>query len=417
MASKTRVDIDFSQLGINWTPGESYTIQLGEGFVIEDGGEQQPSPANNLFFTFNTNTTGASIFSTAPVPTTILTSISTIVFNYTRRIGLSTGKIELYRVDSPDVLVHTYNTDDQEVTLGLNNTSIEINLSTFVSVPGVEYYFLFDADVVRDADNFASPAVTNASLFRYTSPAVPTLVSTTPADNAIDVTNALITLTFDQYVRKGFGFIKLINTSTGVVRSTFDVANSSNVTVLEDVVSLDASFILESSTNYHITIDNGAILGQTGVPYAGIADNTTFNFTTDGSVSALTFITTDLYNSLERLTIVYPSGVVLKATTANEVDNINGVSLFKLVGGTGVLVHKFYHNKLAPEGESSAGGVNPGAEMNSSNNGLRVHVTSYLEANSTYYILVDNDAYFNDNTNLTLPEISDTTLIKFTFTP
>ena len=417
MGIGTRVDIDFSQLGINWLPGTTYTIRLGEGFVKEDGGEQQPSPANNLFFTFNTNTTGASIFSTAPVPTTILTSIGTIVFNYTRRITLSTGTIKLYRVGSPDVLVHTYDTDDQEVTLGSNNTSIQINLNTFVNVPNVEYYFLFDADVVRDADNFASPAVVNANLYRYTSPAAPTVVSTTPADNAIDVTNALITLTFDQNVRKGFGFIKIINTTTGVIRYTFDVANSNNVTIVDNIVSLDTSFILEGSTNYHITIDSGAILGQTGVPYAGITDNTTFNFTTAGSVAAITFITTDLYNSLERLTIVWPSGVILRPTDANSIDNVKGVSLYKVIGNTGLLVHKFYHNKLAPAGESSAGGVNPGAEMNSSNNALRVYMTSYLEAGSTYYVLVDSDAYFNDNTNLTLPEISDPTLVRFTFTP
>ena len=414
MGIGTRVDIDFSQVGIDWLPGTAYSIQLGAGFVKEDGGEEQPSPANANFFSFTTNATGPSIFSVSPVPTTILTSISTIVFNYTRRITLSNGKIKLYRVGSPDILVHTYDTDDQEVTLGSNNTSIQINLNTFVNVPNVEYYFLFDEDVVRDADNFLSPAVVNANLYRYTSPAAPTLVSTTPADNANNVSNTTITLTFDQNVKKGLGFIKIINTTTGNPRYTFDVANSSNVTIQGNVVSLNTTFILQGSTNYHITIDSGAILGQTGVPYVGITNNTTFNFTTAGSVTAVTFITTDLYNSLERLTIVWPIGVILRPTDANSIDNVRGVSLYKVIGSTGSLVHKFYHAKTAAAGESSATG---GSEMNSSNNALRVYMTSYLEAGSTYYVLVDSDAYFNDSTNLTLPEISDTTLVRFTFTP
>jgi hypothetical protein len=164
MGIGTRVDIDFSQLDIDWVPGTSYTIQLGEGFVKEDGGEEQPSPANANFFSFTTNATGAAISSVSPVTTSIINTLGPVVFNYNRKISISTGSIKLYKTATPDVLIHTYDVTGDEVNLGSNQTSLEVSIGNYINTPNSQYYFLFDADVVRDADNFASPAVVNANL-------------------------------------------------------------------------------------------------------------------------------------------------------------------------------------------------------------------------------------------------------------
>jgi hypothetical protein len=404
MGIGTRVDIDFSQVGINWLPGTSYTIQLGSGFVKEDGGEQQPSPANANFFSFTTNATGPVATSISPVPTTILVDIAQVTFLFDRQITLSTGNIKLYRVASPDVLVKTYDTSDSNISIGSNSSSIVLQLGNDINIASTEYYFLFDADVIRDADNFASPAVVNANLFRYTSGTVPVLLSRTPADGATAVTPETFTLTFDQFIKKGTGFIKLINTASGQETASLNVATSSAVTVNDKVVSVNfGTFILDSGTDYHITIDNNAILGFTGIPYAGLSNSTDWNFTTAGAGFPDQFIETRLYTDFSGLRIRWAAqagaGEQVTPTDDNLINKTKGLKLYE---ANGTFVRAFYH-----------GGTGQGTITKTLNNAISVFMSSYLEQNKTYYVLIDAGAYYNANTNLLLPAVTDPNLIRF----
>jgi hypothetical protein len=275
MGIGTRVDIDFSQLDIDWLPGTAYTIQLGEGFVKEDGGEEQPSPANANFFSFTTNATGAAISSVSPVPTTILDNIDLVVFNYNRQITISTGQIKLYKVATPDVLVHTYNPTDAEINLGSNGTSIEISIDDYIKVGNIEYYFLFDADVVRDSDNFASPAVVNASLYRYTSPPPSLLVSYSPNVASSPTINPnFLTLTFNENIVRGTtGNIYLYKLgSPSQLINTYSY-NSTALTFSGTTLSIRTQQYITNDSTYYILMDDGVARNNNGINYPGISSS------------------------------------------------------------------------------------------------------------------------------------------------
>lgn len=407
MGIKTRVDIDFSQLPITWEPNTNYRIALEEGFVIEDGGLEQPNPADSSFFEFTSNATGPIILSSTPSSGSSLSNVYSIVLNYDRKIIKNSGNIYLYKVGTPNTLVHTYGITDEDVVIGDNLTSLEINLGTYANVATTQYYLLIDQGVVIDYDNFQNNEITNTSTFNYISPTAPVLVSSTPSDNATDIGNIDITLTFDQYVARGTGNIKIINSSTGATRYTFNAATDSRVIINNTIVTLDTNFILEANTTYYITVDTGALLGSTGIPFAGISGSTTLNFTTSSSTGVSYFDTSGLYTSTKAVTIgyvnEYATGVYNILPTQANLDNTKGIKLYEYTSGVSTLIHTFYHGEPGNGTTYDVSGSKP----------IYVYVQPYLEQNKTYYLLIDDGAYYDSETNLELPGVSDTNLLRF----
>ena len=102
-----------------------------------------------------------------------------------------------------------------------------------------------------------------------------------PADNATDVaTNANLVLTFNETVQKGTGNI-VIRTGTntditiGVTTSQVSIGGTDN-----KVVTINPTNDLNANTAYRVRIAAGAIRDSSNNDYAGINDDTTWNFET-----------------------------------------------------------------------------------------------------------------------------------------
>lgn len=108
----------------------------------------------------------------------------------------------------------------------------------------------------------------------------PIISSLSPADDATDVAiGANLVATFNENVQLGTGTITL-KKSDGTVVEPFDVATASQVTVNGAAVTIDPSAALEQSSSYYVEIAAGAIQDLAGNAFAGIADNSTWNFAT-----------------------------------------------------------------------------------------------------------------------------------------
>ncbi len=100
-----------------------------------------------------------------------------------------------------------------------------------------------------------------------------------PADNAGDyaVDDDLV-INFDETVVKGNGNIRLYNSDDDLIE-TFDVATSDLVTVVADTsLVINPTYNLSYGTSYYLQIDNTCFDDASGNNYAGIADETTWNF-------------------------------------------------------------------------------------------------------------------------------------------
>ncbi|MEY3867975.1 MAG: hypothetical protein RLZZ338_1866 [Cyanobacteriota bacterium] len=101
-----------------------------------------------------------------------------------------------------------------------------------------------------------------------------------PTDNATDVavtTNLVVK--FSEAIEKGTGNLVIKKVSDDSVVETIDVT-SSNVTVNGSEITIDPRADLTQGTEYYVEIADGAIKDVAGNNYAGISDNTTWNFTT-----------------------------------------------------------------------------------------------------------------------------------------
>ena len=109
----------------------------------------------------------------------------------------------------------------------------------------------------------------------------PTLSSSVPVDGATGISaSANITLTFNENIAFGTGNIQIIDTDNGSGTITIDAASpGSQVSISTNVLTLNPTSNLEENTNYAIQIAATAIDDSNGNSYAGIANNTTLNFT------------------------------------------------------------------------------------------------------------------------------------------
>jgi len=108
----------------------------------------------------------------------------------------------------------------------------------------------------------------------------PMLSTLSPTDNATDVvTNTNLVLTFNENVQKGTGNILIKDASDNSTVQTIDVTTSV-VSISGAVVTINPPTNLSRGKNYYIQIPATAFTDMSSNAYAGIADMTSWNFTT-----------------------------------------------------------------------------------------------------------------------------------------
>ena len=124
--------------------------------------------------------------------------------------------------------------------------------------------------------------------------APPTLSSSTPADNATDVSlSANIELTFSEVVDVETGNITIKKTSDNSTVETIDVTNSAKVTGSgSTTITVNPDTTLDAATEYYVLIDATAFDDVDGDSYAGISSTTALSFTTIADATAPTMTIT-----------------------------------------------------------------------------------------------------------------------------
>ena len=117
----------------------------------------------------------------------------------------------------------------------------------------------------------------------YTEPdtTAPTVTSLSPADDTtgVVVTTDLV-INFSENVQAGSGNIVIKKSSDDSTTHTIPVASGQ---VSGSTVTINPSSDFDAETGYYVQIDSGAFEDLSANDYAGISDNTTWNFTTEES--------------------------------------------------------------------------------------------------------------------------------------
>ncbi len=148
--------------------------------------------------------------------------------------------------------------------------------------PGTNYFITFPAGLLKDSLGNNSPANTSTTAITFTTRGVvdnaaPTLVSTSPVDDATGITSSRILLNFNEPVVAGVGSIVI---SGGTDTRIINVTDTLQVTFSGNTANINPSADFLRSVTYSVTLASSVIKDTAGNPFAGITSTTSLNFTT-----------------------------------------------------------------------------------------------------------------------------------------
>lgn len=188
------------------------------------------------------------------------------------------------------------------LTLDVPEGATTASISFEMMQAGNNWWWAIDnitVDAERAATGQGNPfeGIDNTHTFSFTTyDPTPKLVSTAPADDIYNVpVGAPLTLVLSEDIHKGAGAI-VIHSASGSVIETIDVG-SDQVSIDGDTVTVRPSSSLAYSSDYYVTVDAGAFVSTfdgSDWAFAGIDDETGWNFSTAAESAGAVAIGTDL---------------------------------------------------------------------------------------------------------------------------
>ncbi|MFM9967678.1 MAG: choice-of-anchor I family protein [Burkholderiales bacterium] len=173
--------------------------------------------------------------------------------------------------------------------VSFSGNSVTINPTADLTI-GKNYTLTYDAGVLKDANggNVAALSGNTLSFATIADTQAPTLVSTSPIDNATGVTSNHIVLTFNEAVAAGTGNIVLsgVNSNNVVDTRTIAVGDITQVTISGTTVDINPGADLLNGYAYNVQLASGVIKDAAGNAFAGISNATTLNFAKGAATTA-----------------------------------------------------------------------------------------------------------------------------------
>ena len=203
-----------------------------------------------------------------------------LVASFSEPVVAGTGFVTL-RLTSDDSTVESF---DVTTDVTFNGQDLTIDPTSDLE-SDVEYYVLIDADAVIDTsggDGFAGISDTTSWTFRTVESANPTIATLLPDHLSVGASaSADLVVTFDETIAPGTGFVTIKNGSDDSDFETFDVTSSSQLDFTGGALTINPTSNLANASGYYVTIDATAVEDASGNPFAGIADDSVWSFTTE----------------------------------------------------------------------------------------------------------------------------------------
>jgi photosystem II stability/assembly factor-like uncharacterized protein/methionine-rich copper-binding protein CopC len=371
------------------TPGNTWT----SGAIDSDGTNVVAAPGSGYLYTGIPDTVSPTVSSFSPVDNaTEVVATSDLVITFDELVNVGIGNIVIKKT-ADDSTFETIDVTTGNVTGGGTNT-ITIN-PTGTLAPNTGYYIQIDATAFTDLSANPYAGIADTTTWNFTTDSVsPTLSSFSPTDNSTGVvTTSNLVLTFSEPVNKGTGNIVIKRTSDDSTFETIDVTTGSVTGSGTDTITVNPTAELDSLIGYYIQIDATAFTDLSANPYAGIADTTTWNFTTGDFTNPTisSFSPTD-----DATSVALSTNFVL---TFDEAVNV----------GTGNITIKRAGDNFVFE----AIDVTSGNVTGDGTNTITVNPTGTLDQLTNYYVQIDATAFTDLSTN-PYAGIADTTTWNFT---
>jgi len=241
-----------------------------------------------------------------------VTTTSNLVITFAENVDTETGASNdiIIKKTSDDSTIETIDAKDAKVT-GTGTTTITINPDATLDEQ-TEYYVQIGADAFDDAAGYSYAGISDTTSWSFTIGDFtdPTASTLSPLDNAtsVGVFDSLV-ITFAESIVIGTGNITIKKTAGDTVFETIDVTSSQVTGDGTTEVTINPSSSLPYMTGYYVQIDATAFDDASSNSFAGIADTTTWSFTTVNKGHVTTTSSSELISSLTHsIEITSPNG-------------------------------------------------------------------------------------------------------------
>ena len=380
--------------GTQVTIDPTVTLAEATGYYVNIAATAFKDASNNFYAgiadptTWNFTTadaTAPTVVTYSPLDNAIGVVVGTnLVLTFSETVVAGTGNIVIKKVSDNSIVE----------TIAASATVIagaQVTIDPTVTLAeATGYYVNIDATAFKDGSNNFYAGIADPTTWNFTTAdaTAPTVVTYSPLDNAIGVVvGTNLVLTFSETVVAGTGNIVIKKVSDNSIVET--IAASATV-IAGAQVTIDPTVTLAEATGYYVNIDATAFKDGSNNFYAGIADPTTWNFTT-ADATAPTVVT---YSPLDNaIGVVVGTNLVL---TFSET----------VVAGTGNIVIKKVSDNSIVETIAASATVIAGAQVT-------IDPTVTLAEATGYYVNIEATA-FKDGSNNFYAGIADPTTWNFT---
>ncbi|MDB0045205.1 Ig-like domain-containing protein [Candidatus Pelagibacter sp.] len=367
-----------------------YVLIAASAFDDADGGSYAGiSSTTSLNFT-STNVLPTLSSSTPADDATSVAIDTNIVLNFSENVTAQSGNIIIYKTDGSTV--ETIDVAGGQVT-GTGTSQITINPSSNFDA-NTGYYVLIAASAFNDANSGSYAGIGSTTALTFTSANVlPTLSSSTPADNATNVIkDGTIVLNFSENVVVGSGNITIKIASSDVSIETIEVNNPEVTGSGTSQITIDPQTNWGQNTEYYVLIDGTAFVDASGGSYAGISSTTALTFTVANDAPILN-------------TSVPANNATSVALDANIVLNFSE----NVTAQSGNIIIKKADNTIF----ETISVADTTKVTGTGTNQITINPSSDFVLNTDYYVLIDGTA-FDDANSGSYAGIGSTTALTFT---
>ncbi|MEI2398727.1 Ig-like domain-containing protein [Paenibacillus phytohabitans] len=263
----------------------SYFVNIGAGSFIDPAGNYYAGITDSGTWQFTTeeapDTTPPVVSSYSPEDrATEVATGANLTLTFSENVTKGEGSIEIYNSANSITPAVTIPVTSEIVTVQGNVVTInpedKLDYST-------SYFVKIGSGAFKDTAGNNYAGITNSTTWRFTTTgepdtAAPTVSAYLPANGATGVgVETNLVLTFSENVSAGEGSIVIYNSASDKAVATI---SASDLTILNDVVTVNPADNLEYGTSYFVQITDDAFTDTAGNYFAGISDSTTWQFTT-----------------------------------------------------------------------------------------------------------------------------------------
>jgi hypothetical protein len=224
--------------------------------------------------------TNPTIISLSPTNNALnIPSSNQLSILFSEAVTVATGSVYIYNADNHNLFEEISVISEQITGSGTDTIGI-IASSPFESE--TSYYVYIDDTAFVGTTELAFAGIYSTSTWNFTiaDETSPYITYLSPSNNSNAVRPMLpFIIGFNEPVTTNTGYIYLMQEDTVV--EAFSVATSTRLTQIDpDAFELDPTVPLEEQTAYYLLIDANSFVDQSGNMFAGIGDNSTWNFVT-----------------------------------------------------------------------------------------------------------------------------------------